>query len=178
MPAVTSAKALNNMIPYATSDELDWLYEVDATVAVMLGAGPGVMAMSFLEGHPEGTIVIVDHGSLEYVTKHLVAAGLHNFACVECDSADAAQMYMGNVVDLLIVDADHSYEGVKRDIEAWLPKVAPRGWMFFHDYNADGTYFAGNERYFGVKLAVDEYGAQGTRIGTALVVRKCDFRKI
>ena len=34
----------------------------------------------------------------------------------------------------LLIDADHSYEGVRRDFEAWSPLVAPGGLIVFHDY--------------------------------------------
>jgi predicted O-methyltransferase YrrM len=40
-------------------------------------------------------------------------------------------------VDLLFIDADHSYKGVKRDFDAWFPKVKNGGVICFHDYNTD-----------------------------------------
>jgi len=36
-------------------------------------------------------------------------------------------------VDVLIIDADHSYTGAKKDYTAWLPKVAIGGTILFHD---------------------------------------------
>ena len=38
-------------------------------------------------------------------------------------------------VDVLFIDADHSYEGVKRDYEAWLPFVRRGSLIVFHDYS-------------------------------------------
>ncbi len=49
---------------------------------------------------------------------------------------------------LVYIDADHSYEWVKRDIEAWWPLIPSGGILAGHDY--------GNEN-FGVKQAVDEF---------------------
>jgi len=37
-------------------------------------------------------------------------------------------------IDLLFVDADHSYEAVKSDILSWCPLVKMGGWVAFHDY--------------------------------------------
>lgn len=37
-------------------------------------------------------------------------------------------------VAFLLIDADHSYPGVKADFEAWFPMVAPGGTVMFHDY--------------------------------------------
>ncbi len=36
-------------------------------------------------------------------------------------------------VDFLFVDCDHSYEGVKSDVEAWFPKLNPGAIVIFHD---------------------------------------------
>jgi predicted O-methyltransferase YrrM len=49
--------------------------------------------------------------------------------------------------DMIFIDADHSYAGVKQDIALWESKLRPGGIWAFHDY---GDQFAG------VKQAVDE----------------------
>lgn len=41
-------------------------------------------------------------------------------------------------VDLLFIDADHSYKGVSRDFYAWFPSIKVGGNIIFHDYS--GTY--------------------------------------
>lgn len=38
-------------------------------------------------------------------------------------------------IDLLFVDGDHSYDGARADLEAWLPKVKDGGIVAFHDYS-------------------------------------------
>ncbi len=49
-------------------------------------------------------------------------------------------------IDLLFIDADHSYEGVRSDLEAWLPKVKPGGLVAMHDYGwAEGVRRATRE---------------------------------
>jgi predicted O-methyltransferase YrrM len=62
---------------------------------------------------------------------------LGHIATVEviCDnSARAAARFADRSVDLLFLDADHNYEAVKRDIQAWLPKMKDRGCLCGHDY--------------------------------------------
>ncbi len=53
---------------------------------------------------------------------------------VRSDSAAAAREYGDRFFDLVFIDGDHSYDGVKRDTIAWLPKVADGGWIGGHDY--------------------------------------------
>ncbi|MCX8006172.1 MAG: class I SAM-dependent methyltransferase [Burkholderiaceae bacterium] len=45
-----------------------------------------------------------------------------------------------NVIDLLFVDGDHSFEGVSRDWENFSPLLKPGAWVAFHDVGwADGV---------------------------------------
>jgi hypothetical protein len=77
----------------------------------------------------------VDHSTYEYAKTNIEQIE-HNaiMTYVLADSAEVGRTWIGNKVDLLIVDADHRYEGVKKDIEAWWPHVKRRGFLFFHDY--------------------------------------------
>ena len=49
-------------------------------------------------------------------------------------------------LDFVFIDADHSYESVKLDIDVWLPKVRIGGWIGGHDYPEFGVKDAVNER--------------------------------
>lgn len=51
-------------------------------------------------------------------------------------------------IDLLYIDADHTYEGVKSNIKQWCGKVKPGGTIIFDDYT---------DEWSGVKQAVNEY---------------------
>lgn len=50
-------------------------------------------------------------------------------------------------IDLLVLDGDHSEEGLTQDLTAWLPLVRPGGRVCGHDY--------GKSRFPGVTAAVD-----------------------
>lgn len=62
--------------------------------------------------------------------------------------------FMDNVFDFVYLDADHSYEFVKKNLNDWYPKVKVGGIFAGHDY-LDGKDLAGT--VFGVKSAVDEF---------------------
>ena len=79
-----------------------------------------------------------------------VAAAWPMATIIEMDSAEAAGQVDDESLDFVFIDGDHSYEGVKRDILAWMPTVKPGGWLMGHDY--------GGKPDGGVKKAVDELG--------------------
>jgi predicted O-methyltransferase YrrM len=49
---------------------------------------------------------------------------------------EAAKYFNDEEIDVIFVDGGHSYEVVKADILAWLPKMKKGGIMAGHDFNA------------------------------------------
>ena len=50
--------------------------------------------------------------------------------------------------DFIYIDADHEYESVKKDIEAWIPRLRSGGIIAGHDYiGYRGVHDAVNERF-------------------------------
>lgn len=81
-------------------------------------------AMRIVEAHPNATVI------RDYTTAPEVL-----------DSIPAGS------IDLVFIDADHSYTGARADIDAWLTKIRPGGIICGHDYCND---------FPGVMEAVDE----------------------
>ena len=80
--------------------------------------------------------------------KHLEIKGLDKFVqTIKGYSHEVAEQFEDNIFDFIFIDADHRYEQVKKDINAWLPKLKKCGIIAGHDYGNAGT---------GVKKAVDE----------------------
>lgn len=69
---------------------------------------------------------------------------------VRMDSVEAAKHFKDECADLIFIDADHSYEGVKGDIEAYTSKT--RMWIGGHDYKNPQPQFD----FSGVDRAVEE----------------------
>lgn len=62
---------------------------------------------------------------------------------------EAAKQFDDGALDLVFIDADHSYAAVRADIDAWMPKVRAGGILAGHDYNNTtkyGNYFKGVDR--------------------------------
>ncbi len=49
-------------------------------------------------------------------------------------TTETARSYPGRRIRVVLVDADHSFDGVRADFEAWLPHMAVGGLIIFHDY--------------------------------------------
>lgn len=67
---------------------------------------------------------------------------------VRSTSEEAVAHIPGNL-DFVYIDADHSYEGVAKDLGLWFPKVRTGGVIGGHDY--------GHPNFPGVKRAIDEF---------------------
>jgi|GEM_PF-1515543 len=50
-------------------------------------------------------------------------------------SEEAAREVQNESLDFVFIDADHTYEGCKTDIDAWYPKLKPGGILCGHDYD-------------------------------------------
>jgi predicted O-methyltransferase YrrM len=61
------------------------------------------------------------------------------YQIVQGDSAKSADNFKDGSLKFVFIDAEHTYEAVKRDITAWLPKVKPGGILSGHDYGHVGV---------------------------------------
>lgn len=76
-------------------------------------------------------------------TKHLK----EYYKTIVSNSSEAANNFKDNSIDVIFIDAGHSYEAVIGDIKAWFPKMKKNSIMAGHDYGS----------YLGVNKAVDEF---------------------
>jgi hypothetical protein len=75
-------------------------------------------------------------------TKHLK----EHFNVIVGKSDESSKFFEDNSVDVIFIDAGHSYDAVIRDIKSWLPKIKDGGIMSGHDYDS----------WAGVNKAVNE----------------------
>ena len=72
-----------------------------------------------------------------------------NIRKIKMRSEEAIKLFNDNYLYLVYVDAIHTEQGVRADIELWLPKIKEGGWIAGHDY--------GNRHHKGVKPALDGF---------------------
>lgn len=96
--------------------------------------------------------------------KALVVSRLKRFGgrvkMMEALSPAVADTFKANSLDFVYIDGDHSGEAVRADIEAWLPKVKPGGYICGHDYD--------RKKWPGLCEAVDSAARE---LGSPLVVK-------
>jgi len=79
------------------------------------------------------------------------------------DSLEASKCIRDEFLDFVFIDAFHTYEAVRFDIQTWFPRVKTGGLVCGHDY---GGWRGQRGATCGVNLAVDEFGkSRGYEIG-------------
>ncbi len=83
------------------------------------------------------------------------------------DSSIVAESFLDKSVNWCFVDGDHSYKGCKKDILAWLPKMADKSFFIFHDTGLLLNMF--NAGRYGVLKALFDCGRMILEHGFNLV---------
>jgi hypothetical protein len=108
-------------------------------VGVYTGQSAAFLCVEMLHQHRPGvaTLDLVDFE----MTKHRARENLARLdgegvvgRFLEMGSTGAAELYDDASLDMVFVDADHRYECVRSDIEAWRSKVRSGGLLCGHDY--------------------------------------------
>lgn len=90
-----------------------------------------------------------------------VAPHKGRYQIIRAFSEEAAAAFDDGFLDWVYIDADHRYEAVKADIDAWWPKIKAGGVLAGHDWVFDGYYPTAGK--FGVMRAVTEFAAKANK---------------
>jgi len=169
-----SSKNLIEWLGYIKQDEAEFLTELCKSLpenpfVVNIGAGAGTSALIFLESRPDLTSCTVDiqkesspYGCLEGEMNALVKTNidLSRHEQVHGDSIAVGKAWAGKSPDMVFIDGNHTYEGCKGDIEAWLPVLKKGGILAIHDYEKTEKEYPGvndsvNEILLGKYVKVD-----------------------
>jgi|SaaInlV_100m_DNA_2_1039680.scaffolds.fasta_scaffold02887_6 predicted O-methyltransferase YrrM len=77
-------------------------------------------------------------------------------------------------VDLLFIDGDHSYAGVKADFENYSKFVRPGGWIVLDDYMPHKDNWPGICKFVHKDLDFTKFSKVGIFLNTELVLRKIE----
>lgn len=90
-----------------------------------------------------------DHPEIKEAWRTMAKSISAEYAGVFYGKGGDVEMEPNRVIAAILIDGDHSYEGVKSDCEHFLPHVSIGGFAMFHDYQ--------RESLPEVMEAVDEY---------------------
>jgi len=156
---------------WMSQQELEWLYmtatrmesvaEIGAfkgrtTIALAEACRGRVIAIDHWLGDDDGNKVlrgIYDNEDVAAIFANNVQP-YKNVEMLRLASVDAASLLasVGDRVDMTFIDGEHTYESVKADIEAWMPRT--RRILCGHDYNREwpGVMKAVNEKFRSVNV--------------------------
>lgn len=133
------------------------------------------LAAGFTLCDPHGSTDWNDAGekdTLPTLRRNLRAMGAESYVeIIRSGSAEAARDW-NRPIDLLFIDGDHSYQGVKSDWDLFSPHMAPFGVVVFHD-----TTWAINDFPFEVRedLGVSRFLEELREAGYPLVTINRDY---
>jgi predicted O-methyltransferase YrrM len=100
--------------------------------------------------------------TFETITHNLAVLELTDWVEVLRATSDEAAAGWTRQIDMIFIDGDHSYAGVKRDWDLFVPHVRPFGVVIFHDTLWDLMSNLGPVRAdMGVPRFVEELRAEG-----------------
>lgn len=107
-------------------------------------------------GNADGNNVVYTNMKNEYNRLLTLSRTVPCMKLYAGDSSSVLKTFPDNYFDMIYIDGDHSYNGVKKDITVAFDKIKPGGYIMGHDYEMNMTK-ARNMYNFGVKRAVDEF---------------------
>jgi predicted O-methyltransferase YrrM len=124
----------------------DLLKTYNCKTMVEVGGAKGLMARSVLHLYPLEVLyeIEINPKEVEHLQKQ---SEIFPTTKIYTMSSKEASALIPNELDLVYIDADHSYESCKEDILLWSPKVKIGGIICGHDYTLENP---------GVIKAVDE----------------------
>ena len=78
--------------------------------------------------------------------------GDRKFTPIRKESTEASKDFEDESCDVIFIDMDHSYEGVKQDLIHWFPKLKKGGYIAGHDRDWEGVSRAIHEFFPNEKL--------------------------
>jgi len=103
-------------------------------------------------------LVSVDPFPLQEAKERLQKAGVDSY--VEwIDQESREYNPTGEPFDLVFIDGDHTYDGLKRDVDRFVPHVRAGGYFIVHDYF--GWYTKSNQNRSPIRKVAHELAASG-----------------
>jgi len=110
-----------------------------------VGVRDGRTTFYLLDNIPDLTIIAIDMSIQGFYNSDVKARYGNRLIPIESTSEVASRSINDSSLDLVFIDANHSYEFVKKDIIKYTPKLKSTGLLTGHDIDYPGVNRAVNE---------------------------------
>ena len=153
---------LNNiMLNTYRHDVIRLLKSNKDNIGVELGVATGVFSLRMVESGYFSSFFGVDmyadmHNVDEY-KEALKKVGLHGkYKLLRMTFDEAYDLFKDESLDFIYIDANHTYESAKEDIQLWYPKIKVGGMISGHDYIPNRLYKGKEEKNIPILLDKDK----------------------
>jgi hypothetical protein len=112
---------------------------------VEVGVDTGKTTFYLLDNISNLKIYAIDTDIKKFYNKDIAKKYNDRLIPIQGYSYEVADQIPDNTIDIVFIDGDHSYEGVKKDIHAYRPKLKSTGLLTGHDIDYPGVNKAVNE---------------------------------
>jgi predicted O-methyltransferase YrrM len=190
--ALARGKAERILFHSGFGDSAELLYglvrSMKPEVCVEIGSARGKSACYIgmaLKENGRGTLYAIDPhlptdwndsfsvDTAEVFARNVAEVGVTGQVCMIRSYSGTAATDWNRPIDFLLIDGDHSYEGIKRDWDLFVPHLRRFGVVAFHDtiWNLNSAPQVGQREDMGVPRFVDELRQQGYPVIT--IERDC-----
>lgn len=117
-------------------------------VMAEVGVRDGRTTFFLLDHNPELKIYAIDKSIAGFFSPEIQKKYGNRLVFLE-QLSDTGHQYIHELLDLVFIDADHSYEAVKKDIKNYSTKLKNTGWLTGHDIDFPGVNKAVKELIVG-----------------------------
>lgn len=96
-----------------------------------------------------------DFEAFEQSVKKIATRYSNRVAMMKKSTHEASLHIQDGALDFVFIDADHTYEGVSRDILDWTPKVRAGGYIIGHDWDWPSVRQAAEEAFKYIETGPD-----------------------
>ena len=119
---------------------LNWFIQKNnIKIMAEVGVRDGRTTFHLLDQNPDLVIYAIDKSIAGFYNNIIKEKYGKRLIPIEALSVDGAKGIPDSSLDLVFIDADHSYEWVKKDIAAYKPKLKKSGWLTGHDIDFPGV---------------------------------------
>lgn len=115
------------------------------TTMIEVGIDTGKTTFYLLDNIPNLTIYAIDLEIKKFYNEQVQKKYGNRLVPLQGSSYLIADQIPDNFADIVFIDADHSYDAVKKDIAAYTPKLKANGLLTGHDIDYPGVNKAVNE---------------------------------